>query len=77
MPEQGRQHELESLRMQAEASSKVAEHLVALNGNMEKLEKTVSSASDSSDRLAKALNWLTFALVVVGALAIVVPFLKA
>lgn len=56
MPEQGRQHELESLRMQADASSKIAEHLVVLNGNIENLEKTVSHASDSSDRLAKALN---------------------
>lgn len=72
MPEQGRQFELKQLEEQANAAKAVSEKLESLNSHIEKLNNTISEASKSSGRLSSALNWLTFALVVIGLLAVCV-----
>ena len=61
---QGRQHELTSLRQQAEETARLVEQSSRLVDQVMKLDKTIEQASAASGRIARGLNWLTAALVI-------------
>lgn len=52
-----------------ESSKKISNHIDILNGKIEKY-------SQSSDNYAKAMKWLTGALVFVGIIQVIIAFIK-
>lgn len=52
-----------------ESSKKISNHIDTLNGKIEKY-------SQSSDNYAKAMKWLTGALVFVGFIQVIIAFIK-
>ena len=65
-----------ALQKQASATRKVNDTLGQLNTRIESLEKTFKKSSESSGRVASALNWLTGALVLVGVVQVFLAYIK-
>ncbi len=74
MTEIGRKFELNQLEKQANATKEAAEKIEALEQRLESLENTIKTAADSSGKVAKALNFLTGALVLVGIVSAVLQY---
>ncbi len=74
MAEVGRKFELNQLEAQTKATQEAAEKLASLDTRIESLERTIDSSANSSGRVAVALNWLTGALVIVGAASVWVQY---
>lgn len=74
MPETGRGFELNQLQKQAEATTDVANHLIKLEERIQSLEETIADSAISSGRVAKALNWLTLVLVLIGAVGLYLEY---
>ena len=77
MSELGRKSELNSLKEQSQASQEIAKTLGNLERRLESLESTIKSSSESSGRVAIALNILTGALVVIGVVSLYVQYSNA
>jgi hypothetical protein len=63
-----------SLQEQSNATRKVNTSLVALNSRIDSLEKAFIASSNSSGKVAVALNCLTAALVLVGIVQVVLTY---
>ncbi|WP_160060320.1 hypothetical protein [Psychromonas sp. L1A2] len=62
----------DSLEKQSDATRKVSTALENLNTKIDGLEKAFKDSSTSSGRVTKALNWLTFALVLIGVAQLII-----
>lgn len=63
-----------SLQEQSNATRKVNTSLEKLNSRMESLEKAFTASSNSSNKVALALNILTGALVLVGVAQVILTY---
>jgi hypothetical protein len=65
-----------SLEKQSNATRKVHGSLENLNSRIESLEQTFKESSKSSGKVARALNLLTGALVLVGVAQVIIAYAK-
>lgn len=60
---------------QTHATNAVSESLTNLNEKIDELEKSFSESSKTSEKVAKSLNWLTGALVLIGVAQVIISVL--